>query len=226
MPSNSYPIIAKEGWLFIGVLIVLLTVAYYYLGNTATGIAATLLVITLFLLRDPGQKIASSPLAIVSPVFGKIISVDDDVEDPWVSRRAKQIRIKIRLLDIYSIRSPIEGKIVNQWTRRPDGENNGRRFAFRVRSDEGDEIVVVTSLNFLTAFFFKFYVHSGERLGHGQRCGYLYFGGMVDVLVPKNSSIRVESGTRVNSGSDVIAQLVHTGCESVIKPREEPVSQS
>ena len=224
MPSNSYPIIAKEGWLFIVVLVLLLVAAYYYQTNAVIIVTASILVVTLYLLRDPEQSVPSSPLAIVSPVFGKIISVDE-VEDPWVSRRAKQIRIKMSLLDIYSLRSPIEGKVVNQWTRRPDGENNGRLFAYRVRSDEGDEIVVVIGLNFLTAFFLKFYVHSGERLGHGQRCGFLYFGGMIDVMVPENSKIRIQPGDHVKSGSGIIAQLVHSNAASVIQPKEEPVNQ-
>lgn len=224
MPSNSYPLIAREGWLFIGILTLLLVGAYYYLGTTFTVITAVILVITLYLLRDPEQTVTSSPLAVVSPVFGKIISVNA-VEDPWVTRRALQIKIKMSLLDIYSIRSPVEGKIVNQWTRRPEGENNGRRFAFRVRSDEGDEIVVVINLNFLTAFFFRFYVHSGERLGHGQRCGYLYFGGCIEILVPENSKIRVHPGEHINSGSGILAHLVHTDAATAIHPEPEPAKQ-
>lgn len=225
MPSNSYPIIAREGWLFISALVILLAIAYYLHGNIVIVITALLLVVSLFLLRDPEQTVPSSPLAIVSPVFGKIISVGE-VNDPWVSRNAQRIRIKMSFLDIYSIRSPIEGKVVNQWTRRPDGENNGRLFAFRIRTDEGDEVVIVISLNFLTSFFFRFYVHSGERLGHGQRCGFLYFGGTVEVLVPENSKIRVEEGTHIKSGSGIIAQLVHTDTTSVIKPTEESANQS
>ena len=220
MPSNSYPIIAREGWLFVAVLVVLLAFEYYFRGNTAIVFTASLLVLSLYLLRDPGQTLPSSPLAISSPVFGTVISVDE-VDDVWVSRRAQQISIKMSFLDIYSIRSPIEGKVVNQWTRRPDSDNNGRLFAFRVRSDEGDEVVVVLKLNFLTAFFFRFYVHSGERLGHGQRCGYLYFGGNVEVLIPQNSKINIEPGQHVNSGSGVIAQLVHTDPRSVIQDGQE-----
>lgn len=225
MPSNSYPIIAREGWLFISALVILLAIAYHLHGNSVILITALVLVISLYLLRDPEQTVPSLPLAIVSPVFGKIISVSE-VDDPWVSRRAQQIRIRMSFLDIYSIRSPIEGKVVNQWTRRPDGENNGRLFAFRIRTDEGDEVVIVISLNFLTSFFFRFYVHSGERLGHGQRCGFLYFGGTVDVLVPENSKIIVEDGKCIKSGSGIIAQLVHTDATSVIKSDEEAVNNS
>ena len=216
MSSNRYPIIAREGWPVLGVLLVILFLAYYYHGNIVTEATALIFLLSLFLLRDPLQDITSSPLAIVSPAFGKVLAVEE-VNDPWVERQAMQIRIKMSLLDIYSLRSPMEGKIVNQWIRRPDSNSNKRKFAFRIRSDEGDEIVVVIYLNLFGSLSFRFYAHSGERLGHGQRCGYLYFGGMIDVLVPLNSKINVKPGDRISSGSGIIAQLVHkSGTASVI----------
>ncbi len=222
MPSNRYPIIAREGWPALGVLLVILCIAYYYHGNIVTVAAAAALFMSLFMLRDPAQDITSSPLAIVSPVFGKVLAVEE-VNDPWVERQAMQIRIKMSLLDIYSLRSPMEGKIVNQWTRRPDSKTSKRKFAFHIRSDEYDEIVVVIYLNLFGPFSFRFYVHSGERLGHGQRCGYLYLGGVVDVLVPKNSKINVKPGDNISSGSGIIAQLVHNnGTASVIHDDHAP----
>jgi len=216
MSSNRYPIIAREGWPALGVLLVILFLAYYYHGNMVTEATAVILLISLFLLRDPVQDITSSPLAIVSPVFGKVLAVEE-VSDPWIERQAMRVRIKMSLLDIYSLRSPMEGKIVNQWTRRPDSITSKRKFAFRIRSDEGDEIVVVIYLNLFGSLSFRFYAHSGERLGHGQRCGYLYFGGVVEVLIPLNSKISVKPGDHINSGSGIIAHLTHNnGTASVI----------
>ena len=216
MPSNTYPFIAREGWPLLVLLIILFAIAqHYHFGTTITIIDAGLLLVLLFLLRDPQQTIPSSPLAIVSPVHGTVISVDD-IDDPWVNRQARSIGVKMGLFDIYSLRSPTEGKIVNQWTRQPDSNGPKRQFAFRVRTDEGDEIVVVIHLNILGSFLFRFYVHSGERLGHGQRCGYLYFGGKIEVLVPCNSKIMVKPGTHIQSGSGIIAQLVHADKASVI----------
>jgi phosphatidylserine decarboxylase len=225
MPSNRYPIIAREGWLVLGVLVVILGVAWFYLGNTVTTVTAAIFLLSVFLLRDPAQEIPSSPLAIVSPVFGRILSVEE-VNDPWVERQALQIRIKMSLLDIYSLRSPMEGKIVNQWTRRPEGRTVNTKFAFRIRSDEGDEVVVVVYLNIFGPLSFRFYAHSGERLGHGQRCGYLYFGGTVDVLVPKNSKIRVKPGDRISSGSGILAHLVHkSGTATVIHDEKSDAAE-
>ena len=219
MPSNNYPIIAREGWFFLGLLGLLVIFCFYYQGITITLLAVIILATFLFLLRDPLQEVPSSPLAIVSPVYGRIQSIDE-VVDPWLGRLSRRVRIKMSFLDVYSLRSPIEGKVVNQWTLRPDGNQTRRQFAFLVRGDEGDEVIVVINLNFLSALLFRFYVHSGERLGHGQRCGFLYFGGLVDVLLPQNCSIKVEQSVHIASGSGVLAQLVHNEGASMIRESE------
>jgi len=206
--SSSYPIFAREGWPFIAILLVLGILSYIYLNTMVAVIFTVLLFVVLFLTRDPRREIPASPLAIVSPVSGKVISIEQ-VDDPWIERRANAVRIKTSLLDVFSIRSPAEGKIVNQWTRRPESNDHQRRFAYRLRTDENDEIVVVINLNFLTAFFLRFYVHSGERIGHGQRCGYLFLGGLVDVLIPFNAKINVKKAQTITSGSGILGYLVH-----------------
>ena len=208
MSSNIYPIIAREGWPLIALLVLMLVVAYYFLGTAVTIVVAVILAVFIFLFRDPDKTISSSPLAIVSPVSGRVLTVEE-VDDPWINRRAISIHIKTSLLDIYSIRSPSEGKIVNQWTRRPENNDGKRRFAYRLRTDENDEIVVVFNLNFITAFFLRFYTHSGERIGHGQRCGYLFFGGVVNVLIPPNSKVAVKPSVKICSGSGIIGYFVH-----------------
>lgn len=208
MASNSYPVIAREGWPLLAILLVILILSWQFLGVLVTAVVFLVLLFFIFILRDPYREIPSSPLSIVSPISGRILGVSQ-VDDPWIDRYAKMISIKSSFFDVYSIRSPAEGKIVNQWTRRPEGNDNKRRFAYRLRTDEDDEIVVVINLNFITAFFLRFYAHSGERIGHGQRCGFLFFGGRVDVLIPDNSKVNVAAGDTICSGSGVLGHLVH-----------------
>ena len=61
------------------------------------------------------------------------------------------------------------------------------------------------------------YLNSGERVGQGQRCGYISFGGVVDLFLPMESKILVEVGQYVDSGSTVIAQLIHSEPPSSVK---------
>jgi phosphatidylserine decarboxylase len=219
MPSNSYPLIAREGWPVLLALLIIVVLSYYYFGDIVATLAGILFCFSLFLLRDPEQVVPSQPLALVSPVQGTVVSVDT-IDDPWLTRHAIGIRIIMSFLDIYSLRSPIEGKIMNQWSLH-NRDTTGRKFAFWVKTDEDDDVVVSVHLNLFAAFCFRFYGHSGERIGHGQRCGYLYFGGIIDVLVPENSKIQVKPGEHISSGSGILAQLVHAENATVIRDTDQ-----
>lgn len=218
MPSNSYPLVAREGWLLIGILSVLILLIYFIVDISYAMQAIPVIIFFLFLLRDPPRDIPSLPLALLCPAHGKVMAVET-IDDPWIKRKATRIRLKMSFFDIYSLRSPVEGKVMNQWALRPCEEFPDRNFVLWIKTDEGDDVVMETHLNLLTAFIFRFYVHSGERIGQGQRCGFLYFGGLIDVWVPDNCKISVQQGQKINSGSDVLAYLVHTD-SSIIPPEE------
>jgi phosphatidylserine decarboxylase len=61
------------------------------------------------------------------------------------------------------------------------------------------------------------YLNSGERIGQGQRCGYLCFGGVIDLFLPIESKVFVEVGQFVDSGSTILAELIHSEPQSSIK---------
>lgn len=218
MPSNTYPLVAKEGWLFIGLLFILVVLLYLIAGISYALEFVPVIVFFTFLLRDPAREIPSLPLALLCPAHSKVLAIDT-IDDPWIKRKATRIRLKMSFFDIYSLRSPAEGKVMNQWALRPCEEFPDRNFVLWIKTDEGDDVVMETHLNLLTAFIFRFYVHSGERIGQGQRCGFLYFGGLIDVWVPENCKISIEEGQKLNSGSDVLAYLVHTD-SSIIPPEQ------
>jgi len=221
MPSNTYPPIAKEGWLLISLLLMVTLSIYFFIGTLLALSISPLILFVTFLLRDPNRIVPSLPLALVSPAHGKVISIEK-IDDPWVTRKAIRIRVQMSILDIYSLRSPIEGKVMNQWALRPCDEFPDRNFVLWIKTDEGDDVVVEMHLNIFTAFIFRFYVHSGERIGQGQRCGYLYMGGLIDIWVPDNCKINAELGQSINSGSDILAYLVHTDAASAITPINQP----
>ena len=215
MPTNRYPFIAKEGWTFLFILAGLVFVTFYFFHSNLAIALGIVFVLFLFLLRDPQRSIPSLPLAILSPVQGKII-LTDEIDDPWIDRKARRIRLKMSSFDVYSLHSPVEGKVMEQWAEKCVKENGQRKFAIWIRTDEGDDIVTVFRLRSCAANLFKIYIQSGERLGQGQRCGYLYFGGMVDVLVPTSSKLNIEIGQSITSGEDILAHLVREDSASMI----------
>lgn len=220
MPSNRYPFIAKEGWLLLFVLAGLVLVAFNYSSSSIAVVLVVIFCLFLFLLRDPQRNIPSLPLALLSPVHGKIIQIDE-TDDPWLSlngldRRSKRVRIKMSSIDIYSLRSPVEGKVMEQWSIKCKEENGQRKFAFWIRTDEGDDVVVAFRLRPCASICFRIYIQSGERLGQGQRFGYLYFGGTVDVFIPMDSKIELEPGQSITSGEDILAHLIRDKPASMI----------
>lgn len=214
MPSNKYPLIAREGWPLLSILILLVLIAKLVFGISVAVLLSFIVLIFICLLRDPYRSVPALPLAIVSPIHGTVTDVDD-VEDSRLSHRAKRIRIRMSLIDIYSLRSPIEGKVIEQWSSRPTSSFCKYQFDYWIQTDEGDDIVMaVTFRKFIKCI--HIYLQSGERIGQGQRCGFLYFGGMVDIYVPVDSRIAIHTGVKVDSGSSVLANFVHTSEVSTI----------
>jgi len=200
--------------LWLAVPSVLAVIVYVKFGWLSLPLCALVLLL-LFLFRDPARKIPSAPLGVVSSVCGRVERVLS-VRDDYLQRNAICVTINMGLTSVYSLRSPMEGKIVEQWLAVPskiissDTPHSGanKTFAQWIQSDEGDDVVMVVEATLLTPRP-RCYAHSGERIGQGQRCGYLRFGSRVHVLLPESARVAVRAGDQVTAGTDIIATLVH-----------------
>jgi len=213
MLAYRYPLIAREGWHWIAFAAAIVLLLQWQLGWLAVPLWLPV-VLLLFLFRDPPRTVPASPLGVVSPVHGRVLSVDT-MQDTYLERQAIRITIQMRMTDIFSVRSPMEGKVLQQWVGKHDASINGPRYAQWIQSDEEDDVllVIIPTVRIVRP---KCYVHSGERIGQGQRCGFVNFGGRVEVWVPTGSRIDVSEGSTLQAGSDIIATLVH---EKVVSPK-------
>lgn len=163
-----------------------------------------LAVILLYLVfRDPHRAIPPAPLGVVSPVDGKVVSVDV-AEDEVFKGSARNIVFRIDSLGTYTARSPVEGKI-----RDLEGAGNavGRSInALWLQTDEGDD-VVLRFKGYRFGIPPKSIARFGERLGQGQRCAYLRLTRYAELHLPAASRVLVEPGQRVHAGSDLVANL-------------------
>lgn len=213
--------------------LILLAIVAALLAYMVCGLACAwpLLVVAalmLYFFRDPRREIPSLPLAIVSPVDGRVQTVTD-VRDPYLGRDAVRITLRMPWWGPYVTRSPTEGKICHQWYL-PRGLNSGDlpeadaaaieanaaprepRYAMVVRTDERDEVTLALRGAWIAQRLICL-TRPGQRIGQGQRCGLLRFAGKADVYVPAGSRVGVEPGRRVRAGSDIIATLVHRTSE-------------
>ncbi len=215
MPSNRYPFIAREAWPILFLLIGLALLSQFILGSVAMLLLLCVTAVAAYLFRDPNRIIPSHPLAVLSPVYG-IVTLIEEAEEVRLGKRAMRIQIETRINDVYSLRSPIEGKLIDNWCSAPDANESRRHFDFYIKSDEGDDVVTAIRLRDLIRRFHT-YLHCGERVGHGQRCGYIFFGCTVDIFLPLECKVQVESGQYVESGSTVLAQLIHSEATTAIQ---------
>lgn len=209
MPSHRYPIVAREGWMVLLVLAVVALVVAYKLGALVSIPLWCLLALFMFLYRDPYRRVPSSPLAVVAPVGG-VISEIQTVDDCWLGREGTRLRLQMDYHTSYSIRSPIEGKVTRTWCSEPEGMHTedklNKRQTFCITSDEDDQVVMSICVNKLGSRL-RCYAHPGERVGQGQRCGYFFLGGVVEVILPATVRLAVKEGDRVLSGSSILGQL-------------------
>jgi len=204
MASGRYPYFSRAGWLpflvcaGMGVFIAR-TLDWTWSIPFWLGCAGI-----VYIFRAPDREIPSSPLAVVSPADGVVTSIEE-VTDPYLDRQSIMLVIEMSHTGVFSTRSPIEGKILEP---RNPGAGLKRPHGVWLQTDEGDDLVVVMHRGPLHNLP-HCYVRVGERVGQGQRCGYIQMGGRVEVFLPANSRTQVTSGSRVKAGSDVIAVLVH-----------------
>lgn len=203
MAVSRHPVIAREGWPFIAAVAVVAVAAHAGLGPPWAGPLWVLALILIFLFRDPARAVPAQPLALVSPADGKVLAVGPG-RDPYLERDAVQVSLRMGWLSVYAMRSPTEGKVVKQWF--PE-EGGAARYAVWVQTDEQDDIVV--ALRPATRLRPSCDIRSGERIGQGQRCGFIPFGARVEVFLPAGSRPEAAPGDRLRAGSDVIATLVH-----------------
>lgn len=213
--------IAREGLIPIAVVGAAALAAAHFAGVPWSLPLWALLAYLLHLFRESAAEIPNLPLAVLSPGDGRVVDVVED-RDPWLDRDVLRVRVALDGLGIGVLRSPIEGKVMNYWTsaqpfgapgRLDPAASSPNCYSIQVRADEGDDVVfAVSSLRPISRF--KLYVAPGERVGIGQRCGFIYFGSVVDVFMPPDTSREAQTGHAVLSGSTVLGQLVREPLES------------
>jgi phosphatidylserine decarboxylase len=145
------------------------------------------------------------------------VLVTENSHDVWLDREALRVRVRLRAPGVSVLRSPTEGKITEFWTRAASGPadsgvwnriNQVASYAVWLQTDEGDDVVWVVHASRRFSRF-RSDVSPGERIGQGQRSGFVYFAKHIDVYIPQRSQCVVESGERALAGYSVLANLMH-----------------
>jgi len=212
MTNYPHPIIAREGWPFLAITLVLA------LGATAW--CATwsipfwiIFVFVLQFFRDPAREIPQQAGAVLSPCDGRVIKVER-TQDPYGQRDAILISVFMNVFNVHSNRSPMDGtiqkvqyfpgKFVNADLDKASTENE--RNAIVLNTADGQTVTFVQVAG-LIARRILCYVKVGDMLTRGQRYGFIRFGSRVDVYLPLTANVKVSIGDKVSATTTILAQL-------------------
>ena len=200
--------IIRETRLLVSVAVIV-AVAVHAASGMLLALPAWLIVVLLvWLFRNPSRHSNARPLGLISPVDGTVVTVGP-VTDPYRKRAGHGVTLRGNLLGPYLLRSPIEGSVVEQWNEWRDPETSALRIgrAVCIRTDEDDEILFAFSSRFPLRHRLR--AALGERIGQGQTFGLLPFGGRVAVFFASHGRILATPGQSVTAGVDLVAELLH-----------------
>ncbi|MBZ0071505.1 MAG: phosphatidylserine decarboxylase [Thiohalobacteraceae bacterium] len=203
MAASRYPLIAREGWPVIFLLGCAGVFVFWRIDWAWSLPLWGGVLILLFMFRDPPRQIPSNPQAIVSPADGTVTAIET-VTDPYLEREAQQVSIRMPSYGVFSTRAPAEGKMLEP---RRIPASDGHQGVW-LRTDEGDDLVIVMHRGPLHNAP-RCYVGFGDRVGQGQRCGFITLGSTIELYLPANCRMKVQPGDHVRAGTDIIGLLVH-----------------
>lgn len=212
MKNYPHPIIAREGWPFVGAtLAVALLVSFFSVAWSIPFWIIAVFVLQFF--RDPARVIPQAVHAVLSPADGRIVVVEK-ARDPYGQRDSLKISVFMNVFNVHSNRSPVDGviekveyfpgKFVNADLDKASLENE--RNALLIRRTDG-QLVTCVQVAGLIARRILCYVKAGDRLERGQRYGFIRFGSRVDVYLPLSAVPKVAVGDKVSATETILAEL-------------------
>ncbi|HKP65221.1 MAG TPA: phosphatidylserine decarboxylase [Casimicrobiaceae bacterium] len=215
MPVDRYPhpIIAREGWPFIAIALVIavgLSLTTWWL---LAAIAWVAFVFVLQFFRDPPRNVPAQANAVLAPADGRIVRIGP-ARDPYVNRDALMISVFMNVFNVHSNRSPVDATVADAWYHPgkfvnasfEKASSHNERNALRLVTDNGTEIVCVQIAG-LIARRILCYVKRGDKLARGQRYGFIRFGSRVDLYLPADAVPRASVGDKVHATETVVAEL-------------------
>ena len=111
--EKTYPIIAKEGWLFLAIAF-FVSALLTYIQNPLSWIAW---IVTLFILqffRDPIRTKASKKNVILSAADGKVIAIEK-MTNPYTNKSSIKVSVFMNVFNVHSNKCPVDGKILEKY---------------------------------------------------------------------------------------------------------------
>ena len=208
--------------LMIALIIVLAInslIAYFfpdqvYLREGVVIITALFYLIILQFFRVPKRVTEINPKHIIAPADGKVVVIEETVENEYFKGPRRQISIFMSPLNVHVNFNPISGivsyfkyhpgKFLVAWHPKSSTENE--RTTYVVKHENGTEVLFRQIAGAL-AKRICWYAKEGDAVEQGKEFGFIKFGSRIDIFLPLDAEICVNIGDKPVGSETVIAKL-------------------
>jgi phosphatidylserine decarboxylase len=214
--NYPHPILAREGWPFIAITLVLAVWAHLSWSLPVALLLDVLAIFVIQFFRDPPRLVPQEEDVVISPADGRVIKVERTF-DPYAEREAILISVFMNVFNVHSNRSSVDGVVrsvqyfpgsfFNASLDKASLENERNAMVIDAQFPSGVQTVTLVQVAGLVARRILCYVDPGAGLKKGQRYGFIRFGSRVDVYLPIDALVKVSPGDKVSATLSVLAKL-------------------
>ena len=166
----------------------------------------------LFFFRSPDRNIPQNKDLILSPADGKVIRVEENMEDEYFGRPMQHLSIFMSPLDVHLNRYPSDGRVVffryhpgkYLVARHPKSSLLNERTSIVFETPGGMQFLVRQIAGVL-ARRIVCYAREGQDVKQGEELGFIKFGSRLDVFLPPGTKVLVKPGDMVTGGVTALA---------------------
>lgn len=174
------------------------------------------LVLILQFFRNPSRPPLALSDAVIAPVDGKVVIIEEVEEPEYFKGKRLQVSIFMSPLNVHVTRYPVSGKVVFSkyhpgkylvaW--HPKSSTLNERTTIVVNNPVfGD--VLYRQIAGAVARRIVNYAKVDDEAVQGADAGFIKFGSRVDVFLPLNTDVQVQIGQKVKGGVTLISDQVN-----------------
>lgn len=214
--------IHREGYRTLGIAFIFLAFINLtlYRMSPISALNLTVLVISVFVLlfllyffRDPKrQKEADNPNLIYTPADGKVVVIEETIENEYFKDKRLMISVFMSPLNVHANYHPVSGTVIYKrhhhgkylvaWHPKASEENERTTTVY----DTGKMKILVRQVAGAMARRIVNYAVEGQEIEQGDELGFIKFGSRVDIYLPVGTAYLVNLGQKVQSRCDVLAR--------------------
>jgi len=215
--------IHREGYkiIFFTILILLLIniisfqylESYYLVRISLLGLSILSLIAVLQFFRSPKKNIDLNEIHVLSPADGKVVAIEEVVEDEFYHEKRLQLSIFMSPLNVHSNLYPVSGnvkyykyhpgKYLVAWHPKSSSENERTTVVINTVKNS----ILVRQIAGAVARRIVCYAKENTNVVQGEELGFIKFGSRVDVFLPLSAKVNVKLEQKVTGGKTVLAEI-------------------